>query len=212
MSAGTLRERRRQQLREEIIHAAKTLMGEKGHMSMAMDEVAAMAGISKPTLYSHFSTKDDLVLTVAMQKMEQIVEVLEQDEPQVLPLKRLSLVLHKSIVSQLDDCATTIRPWKPELLEFLCEHEVSSKMLDRIDESIVALARDAIARGEVHDELELATFVRVFYAILHALNTGHFSQAGAPDPTTIADKLVGVFARGVAKNSSQNGARTEMES
>jgi AcrR family transcriptional regulator len=203
MTTGSLRERRRQLLREEIIEAARELMGEKGHEMMGMDEVAAHAGISKPTLYSHFATKEELVLTVAMQKMEQIVTVLEAGDNGLSPLKRLSLVLHKTITFQVDEHSTTIRPWKPELFQFLCHHETSSAMLDRIDERIVSLAEAAIVQGEVSDDLDLATFVRTFYAILHALNTGHFSKAGDPDPVRIADRLTAVFLRGVERVQAQ---------
>lgn len=57
-----LRERKRQQVHEAISAAAITLFLERGFDEVPVAEVAAAAGISKPTLFKYFPTKEDLVL------------------------------------------------------------------------------------------------------------------------------------------------------
>lgn len=45
----------------EIIAAARDLMREKGYAAASMKDVAAKVGLLKGSLYSHFSSKEDLV-------------------------------------------------------------------------------------------------------------------------------------------------------
>jgi AcrR family transcriptional regulator len=59
--AHSLRERRRQMLREEILEATHQLLTERGYAAMSMDDLAARVGVSKPTLYNQFPTKEDLI-------------------------------------------------------------------------------------------------------------------------------------------------------
>ena len=48
------------QRRERIIWAAKSMFLEKGFDAANMDDVAARAGTTKPTVYAHFATKEEL--------------------------------------------------------------------------------------------------------------------------------------------------------
>ncbi|MFB9681975.1 TetR/AcrR family transcriptional regulator [Streptosporangium vulgare] len=57
-----LRERKRRQVHEAISAAAIGLFLERGFDEVPVAEVAAAAGVSKPTLFKYFPTKEDLVL------------------------------------------------------------------------------------------------------------------------------------------------------
>ncbi|MCL2551333.1 MAG: TetR/AcrR family transcriptional regulator [Actinomycetia bacterium] len=54
--------RRGRAARERILVAAVTLFETRGITATGMEQVAAAAPVSKRTLYSHFPTKDDLVV------------------------------------------------------------------------------------------------------------------------------------------------------
>ncbi|RSN02664.1 TetR family transcriptional regulator [Nonomuraea sp. WAC 01424] len=57
-----LRELQRQRVHEAISTAAITLFLERGFDEVPVTEIAAAAGVSKPTLFKYFPTKEDLVL------------------------------------------------------------------------------------------------------------------------------------------------------
>ncbi|MEV1002977.1 TetR family transcriptional regulator [Nonomuraea sp. NPDC050202] len=57
-----LRELQRRRVHEAISTAAITLFLERGFDEVSVAEVAAAAGVSKPTLFKYFATKEDLVL------------------------------------------------------------------------------------------------------------------------------------------------------
>jgi AcrR family transcriptional regulator len=51
--------------RERILWAAKRVLLDKGLDEASMDDVAACAGTTKPTVYAHFKSKDELFRAVA---------------------------------------------------------------------------------------------------------------------------------------------------
>jgi len=54
----------REERRERILWAAKRVLLEKGLDEASMDDVAACAGTTKPTVYAHFKSKDELFSAV----------------------------------------------------------------------------------------------------------------------------------------------------
>ncbi len=52
--------RRRTDARERIVSAATALFYERGYRATSMDEVIEKSGVSKPTVYAYFPTKESL--------------------------------------------------------------------------------------------------------------------------------------------------------
>src|SRR5689334_10862227 len=129
----TLRERRRQLLRDEILQAAGALMHEKGYAAMSMDELASQVGISKPTLYSHFTTKEDLVVAAVSYWFDRVSEAVTADPTPRSPLQQLAFILRTVVQIQIDRDALSPRPWAPEVFQLLCQHAEVRERLDRID-------------------------------------------------------------------------------
>jgi AcrR family transcriptional regulator len=49
---------------ELILDVAEEMLAEKGYHDTSMDEIAALAGVAKGTLYQHFPGKEDLVFAL----------------------------------------------------------------------------------------------------------------------------------------------------
>lgn len=54
----------RSERRQQLIDVATMKFGERGFHPTSMDDIAAAAGITKPVLYQHFSSKEDLYIAV----------------------------------------------------------------------------------------------------------------------------------------------------
>lgn len=76
--------------REAILHAAVESVSLFGLTRLSMSDVASRAGISRPTLYKHFGSKDDLVAAVVQREALQLVaEVLAAAEGHESPAEGL---------------------------------------------------------------------------------------------------------------------------
>ena len=54
--------------RERLMDAAEACVEQYGVAKTTMDDIAKMAGVSRPTVYRHFSDRDSLILAVVMRR------------------------------------------------------------------------------------------------------------------------------------------------
>ena len=64
--------------REQLLEAASEVFVDRGFHAAGMDEIADRAEISKPVLYQHFSSKQDLFLAVLAQHVDVLVSGVRQ--------------------------------------------------------------------------------------------------------------------------------------
>ncbi|MES2870595.1 MAG: TetR/AcrR family transcriptional regulator [Pseudomonadota bacterium] len=77
--------------RQAILDAAKTLFLTKGYASTSMDAVAGLAGVSKLTVYSHFTDKETLFSSAVMSKCTEQLPELIFDLPDGAPIEGVLL-------------------------------------------------------------------------------------------------------------------------
>ena len=77
---GTRRVNRlpRDERRGQLLIAASEVFVERGYHAAGMDEIAERAGVSKPILYQHFSSKLELYLAVLNRHVENLVSGVRQ--------------------------------------------------------------------------------------------------------------------------------------
>jgi len=88
--------------REKILAAATALFATRPFHKVLLSDVAAAATVGKGTLYTYFSSKEDLYLTVVYLGFEQLLERLKQrlevDDPADLPPgKSLEIVIREFV-------------------------------------------------------------------------------------------------------------------
>lgn len=66
--------------RAQILHCAQDLIETSGFVGLSVGDVARAAGVSKPLVYLHFASKDDLLLAVLEATHTRIVEALRRVE------------------------------------------------------------------------------------------------------------------------------------
>jgi AcrR family transcriptional regulator len=68
----------RGQRRAQLLDAANEIFTSKGYHAAAMDDIADAAGVSKPVLYQHFSSKLDLYLDLLDNSCQRLVEIVKE--------------------------------------------------------------------------------------------------------------------------------------
>ncbi|MFE7857834.1 TetR/AcrR family transcriptional regulator [Streptomyces sp. NPDC057403] len=88
MTEMGLRERKKQRMYEVVSETAIRLFLEKGFDAVSVAEVAAAAGISKPTLFRYFPAKEDLVLHRIADHEQEAARVAVQGPTPIAALRR----------------------------------------------------------------------------------------------------------------------------
>jgi TetR/AcrR family fatty acid metabolism transcriptional regulator len=63
--------------REQILKAAEQVFAEKGFHTATMAEIAKGAGLSEPTLYEYFSSKEQLLFTIPLETSRKLGELID---------------------------------------------------------------------------------------------------------------------------------------
>ncbi|MGW1506038.1 TetR/AcrR family transcriptional regulator [Streptomyces mirabilis] len=98
-SAG-LRARKKERTRDAIGDAAVSLFLERGFDRVSVNDIAAAAEISKPTLFRYFPTKEDLVLHRFADHQGEAARVVRDRRSGIKPMT----ALHRHFRAGLDRC------------------------------------------------------------------------------------------------------------
>src|SRR5690554_4607653 len=63
---SSLRERQKEERREAILDAAVALFDQLGYSATTVEQIAARAGVSAPTVFNYFGSKQDILYALAV--------------------------------------------------------------------------------------------------------------------------------------------------
>ncbi len=70
MATSARKQREFQQREQAILDVAREMLAERGYLGLNMDRIAEALEYSKGTIYQHFSSKEDLLMALAVQTSE----------------------------------------------------------------------------------------------------------------------------------------------
>ncbi|MBL7548323.1 TetR/AcrR family transcriptional regulator [Frankia sp. AgB1.9] len=163
--------------REAILAASRRVVLRGGPGRLTLSAVAAAAGVSRPTLYRWFPTKDDLLAAISTYEREQFdLGLRAVVRAQRGPGPRLDAAL-RYLVTYLDGVldADPIGADPRFALQSLNEHlpEQTQSLNEHLPEQTQSLVRllgnavyqvPAVRRGELSSEQAAEMFVRVAYS------------------------------------------------
>ena len=89
----SMKERQRQLREDAILDAAVEFIQTKGFNAMTLEDITEAIGISRPTLYQHFSSKEDVLIHVGIRNLKYAAEQLAAMDPAMSATDRLCLFM-----------------------------------------------------------------------------------------------------------------------
>lgn len=192
--------------RRAILDAAEEAFAASGFHGAHMQEIARRAGLAVGTIYNHFGQKEDVLLALLEQRIDEMAEVLrpEKGDPKDYAEKlavRLERVLayrdkHAAFFALAVDLGI-LGDTTPGAQQVLggrsLPHVTRMRMvwLDLVEEGIAAKALEPLDR-----EL-LAALLKSTLRVVARWSRDH--AAAAPSHTRVARIMVDVFLNGVAR-------------
>ena len=197
--------RRRKEARPgEIIDAALEVFAEKGFAAAKLDNVARRAGISKPTLYLYFETKEEIFRAVARAAVASLLEALEsQPEGPDAPFAQLApRLLSRAAVMMMGGRVPAIaRMVVGESRNF---PDLARIWHDDVVTSVIGMVTGIIARAQGRGEVapgdpRLHAFSLMGPMVMAMLFGEVFGGVGAnpPDLRALADQHARTALRGL---------------
>jgi AcrR family transcriptional regulator len=151
--------------RERLSLQAARMFSERGYHGTSIGDLASALGLRKASIYSHISGKHDLLAQAALAGAASFHAAQDAVPGDLPPLERIRLALaaHLGVVAaQIDVAGVWLQEWR--YLEGDARREFLSER-HRYEERIRALFADAVAVGEVRENLDVAHAALAFLSL-----------------------------------------------
>lgn len=148
-------------LREDVIlQAVNALLAEKGYDLMTVDEVAAMVGIAKASLYKHFESKEALAAAAMVRLLDRTLEIIHAQPESADPLDKLKSIVRWALREHLHGSMPSLPSTRSTLRDALVKHSGYIERLIEVSERLgrwIEAAQAAGAIGKLPPEVVLYT-------------------------------------------------------
>ena len=152
-------------LRENaILDAATAVLSQKGYDLMTMDDVAGMVGISKPSLYKHFKSKEELIGEALIRLLDGALEYVAALDAALSPLQKLSALLEWALRVRLGGGLPFLPSTSPHVRDMLIRNVKYMLRIMKLNRQLEALVKLAQQQGQLNRELPTDVILFSYYA------------------------------------------------
>ncbi|MGZ3184613.1 MAG: TetR/AcrR family transcriptional regulator [Telluria sp.] len=152
-------------LRENaILDAATAVLAGKGYDLMTMDDVAGAVGISKPSLYKHFKSKEELVGEAMIRLLDGALEYIAALDPALGPVARLSALLEWALRVRLGGGLPFLPSTSAHVREMLMRNVKYMLRVVKLNRQLEGIVKQAQAKGELNPALPPDVILFSYYA------------------------------------------------
>jgi TetR/AcrR family transcriptional regulator, fatty acid metabolism regulator protein len=202
----SLKEKQRQEREALILQVAEEVLMEKGYHETSMDEIAARVGIAKGTVYLHFPSKEDLVVTIFARDMQQFLQAVEAAiegaaASELTARAKLEAVLHflyGGLFSKRAQLLSTMYT-TTDLRRFFHEKGTCMRdMWDHLATRITALLEEGKAAGEFDTSIPTSVMLSAFFSLLSPRSYERLLVGAQMSPDELVTHLARIYFKGIA--------------
>lgn len=182
-----------------LLRVIATTMAERGFQGVGMREIGQVAGLNPGTLYHHFKSKDDVLLTICRigqtRSLADIDAVLAGSTTLRTRIAQL-FALHNQSLSEIGDFIQVYSNHRLDLPADIGAELVESWAVYRL--RVIQLFEEAAAQGEIATGLQPSHLGRILVSQLRVLNQIH--RAGRPQElAAFADLSASIIMAGLPR-------------
>jgi len=195
-----LRERQRQQRERAILDAAFVLIAEEGYEAMTMDGLAERVGISKPTLYNHFPSKDDITVRTLIELNERTFNAIHAIDGSLPPGIRLERVMRWMVNNRFSPTPSALLRART-LLKPAKSHPDYQRAAGRKIDAIADIVEAAQQMGDIDAAMPPRLLAQMMFTVVCAPEYDDLIARGDAKVEDIEETLVKMFFDGVRNHA-----------
>ena len=149
-------------MRDKIISKSEELFLSLGFKSVTMDDIASAMGISKKTIYAHFSTKTALVEVVTFSVLDHIYEGIDKiNASSINPIEELydiKMFVMNYLKNERVSPQHQLKKYYPEIFERL-----KIKQFEKMDSSVENSLKTGVDIGLFRADIDIAFISRMYF-------------------------------------------------
>ena len=183
--------------RDEIIKASARIFAEKGYHSTTLDEIAREIGVTKPALYYHISSKEEILREIIGKIMEAMEEVIRVGRSNLPPREKVGKMVQMLVKSGTERKETTLIAFEQVKLLSQRSRDALRRRQKDVEQVLQQTLKEGVEEGcFAIDDIKMASF-----AIIAVSNWVYrwYRPDGYLKPTQIADQLIHLLENGYMK-------------
>lgn len=191
---------------EQILNAAKKLFTNYGFKKVSMDEIASEAGVTKKTVYTYFSSKEELLKYCIKEELQNMRKIIENVESKKLDFMETVHQVIYNLLKYKKNCKFLKMLFKEsEILK----NEQLKENLKIVDKEIQNYIRKQLELAIQNDKIELqnidiTTFL--IYKMYIALMIDWNEDYKKLDEKEIADNILHFLVNGLKRKEVEKDA------
>ncbi|GGY14546.1 TetR/AcrR family transcriptional regulator [Paludibacterium paludis] len=152
-------------LREQaVLEATTRMLASKGFDLMTMDDVANEAGVSKPSLYKHFKSKEELATEVMIRLLDDALDYLTGQDPALGPIDRLRDLLAWALRVRLDGGLPFLPSTSPQVRGMLTRNLRYLSRAIKLHKTLQRIVEQAKQQGELNADMPTDVILYSYYS------------------------------------------------
>ncbi|MCA0983387.1 TetR/AcrR family transcriptional regulator [Halobacillus yeomjeoni] len=191
--------------RENILKHSLHDFAFEGYGGASMAKIAEKSGITKSTIYSHFSSKEDIYLAVLDQFIHYSAQ-LWKDEKKRLETLHTESALRETLFNVYKNAqqnrALTIF-WHKSMIS--PPAKIQAEVMDKISlpvqnmkDFLTHVFTKGIKSGEIPSEHNVPYLVNIFFGLVQCITLGHIFDENT-DPEKMIEDMFNYFWKGIGK-------------
>ncbi len=186
-------------LREQaVLDVTTTLLASKGFALMTMDDVAEGAGLSKPSLYKHFRSKEALATEVMIRLLDRALEHLDAQDPVMDGKARLDNLMEWALRTRLEGGLPFLPSTSPHVRDMLMHSVRYSLRIYRLHKQLQQLVEQARTEGSIRNDLPTDVLLYAYYSRTCDPAVDYMKDFGRYDDDEIIACMRSIMFSGIA--------------
>lgn len=200
-NAASGRRMTREERRKAIIEAAIVVFAEMGFFGAKVSEIAETAGVADGTIYLYFKSKDELLISLFEEKMDEIITDLGAIlEPIADPEEKIRryIIAHLEVVASQPRLMQVLTIELRQSARFIKEY--SPKGFGKYLGILGAILEEGQSRGVFRKELHPGVFRRALFGAIDEISLEWILRSrdhSLPDPTVVGTEIAEFILRGL---------------